>query len=242
MSNKIIEEQRRAREEEIKLKLMKQGLIEPEVKDETAVIIPKTPKEKWQNYWYHFKWHTIGAVVLTAILAVMITQCVSREKYDFITILYTHSPIESGRIEKIEEYLEQYAEDIDGDGKVSVEVVDCTFIDTNSNSQTNQAAMAKIQAMIAAEPKAVLYIVDQKAINDLNALNENGFFDAEPLILGEDFYKACEGESEIQKLPEELKISYRRISDTLMEKDKTANKVYKVCKKIYDKLAKKVEP
>ena len=239
MSNKIIEEQRRAREEEIKLKQMRQGLIEPEVKDEAAVIIPKTPKEKWQNYWYHFKWHTIGAVLLTAVLAVMVTQCLSREKYDFITIVYTHSPIESGRIEKMEEYLEQYAEDIDGDGKVSVEVVDCSFIDTNTNSQTNQAAMAKIQAMIAAEPKAVLYIIDKKGMNDLNALNEKGFFDAEPLLLGEDFYEFCEGETELEQLPDELKISYRRINDTLMEKDETANKVYKVCKKIYDKLAKK---
>ncbi len=239
MSNKIIEEQRRAREEEIKLKQMRQGLIESEVKDETAVIIPKTPKEKLQNYCYHFKWHTIGAVLLTAVLAVMVTQCLSREKYDFITIVYTHSPIESGRIEKMEEYLEQYAEDIDGDGKVSVEVVDCSFIDTNTNSQTNQAAMAKIQAMIAAEPKAVLYIVDKKGMNDLNALNEKGFFDAEPLLLGEDFYEFCEGETELEQLPDELKISYRRINDTLMEKDETANKVYKVCKKIYDEIAKK---
>lgn len=239
MSNKIIEEQRRAREEEIKLKLMRQGLIEPEQKDETAVIIPKTPKEKLQNYWYHFKWHTIGAVLLTAILTVMVVQCASRENYDFITIVYTHTPIEDSRIEKIEEYIEQYAEDIDGDGEIKVEVVDCSFIDTNSNSQTNQAATAKIQAMIAAEPKAVLYIVDKKAINDLNALNENGFFDAEPLLLDEDFYEFCEGDSELEQLPDELKISYRRISDTLMEKDKTANKVYKVCEKIYEKLAKK---
>lgn len=45
MSNKIIEEQRRAREEEIKLKQMKQGLIEVEHKDEAAVIIPKLQKK-----------------------------------------------------------------------------------------------------------------------------------------------------------------------------------------------------
>ncbi len=238
MSNKIIEEQRRAREEEIKLKQMRQGLIEPEQKDEAAVIIPKTPKEKWQNYWYHFKWHTIGGIALIIVLAVMIVQCASRESYDFITIVYTRSAIESGRMEKIEEYIEQYSEDIDGDGKVSVQVVDCSFTDTNANLQLSQAAMAKVQAMIAAEPKAVLYICDDKGFNDLNAIVSDGFFDAEALLLDEDFYKACEGEKDFEKLPEGLKISYRRISGTLMEKDKTANKVYDVCKKIYDKLAK----
>ncbi len=238
MSNKIIEEQRRAREERVNTIKAKQGLIEFEKPDEAAVIIPKTPKEKWQNYWYHFKWHTIGGMALIIVLAVMIVQCASRESYDFITIVYTRSAIESGRMEKIEEYIEQYAEDIDGDGKVSVQVVDCSFTDTNANLQLSQAAMAKVQAMIAAEPKAVLYIVDEKGFNDLNAIVSDGFFDAEALLLDEDFYKACEGENDFEKLPEGLKISYRRISDTLMEKDKTANKVYDVCKKIYDKLAK----
>jgi len=239
MSNKIIEEQRRAREERVNTIKAKQGLIEIEKTDEAAVIIPKTPKEKWQNYWYHFKWHTIGGIALIAVLAVMIVQCASRESYDLITILYTRSPIESGRMEKIEEYIEQYAEDIDGDGKVSVEVVDCSFIETNGNLQTTQAAMAKVQAMIAAEPKAVLYICDDKGFNDLNAIVAEGFFDAEALLLDEDFYNACEGENDLEKLPEGLKISYRRINETLMEKDKTANKVYDVCKEVYEKLSKK---
>ncbi len=237
MSNKLIEEQRRAREEKINIIKAKQGLIEPEKNDTTAVIIPKTPKEKLQNYWYHFKWHTIGAVALIAVVTVMVVQCASREKYDFITVVYTHTALESGRAEEIEEFIEQYAEDIDGDGKVSVEVVDCSFDDTQSNSQTNQAAVAKIQSMIAAEPKAVLYIVDQKGINDLNGLKEDGFFEAEPLDLGEDFYKACNGENKFEKMPEGLKISYRKLGGTLMEKDKTANKVLKVCEKIYKKLA-----
>ncbi len=239
MSNKIIEEQRRAREERVNTIKAKQGLIEMEKSDEAAVIIPKTPKEKWQNYWYHFKWHTIGGIALIAVLAVMIVQCASRESYDFITIVYTRSVIESGRMEKIEEYIEQYAEDIDGDGKVSVQVADCSFVESNSNMQSSQVAMTKVQAMIAAEPKAVLYICDDKGFNDLEAIVAEGFFDAEALLLDENFYKACEGESEFEKLPEGLKISYRRINDTLMEDDKTANKVYDVCKKIYEKLAKK---
>jgi hypothetical protein len=239
MSNKIIEEQRRAREEEIKLKQMKQGLIEVEHKDEAAVIIPKTPKEKLQNYWYHFKWHTIGAVALIAVFAVMCVQCVTREKYDFITVVFTHSVIESGRVEKIEEYLEQYATDIDGDGKVSVQVVDCSVIDENPNSPLTQTSMGKLQSLIAAEPKAVLFLFDDKGYETLSKISGQGILEAEALALPEEFYKACDGEADYEKLPKELKISYRRVGGTMLEKDKTANEVYKVCKKIYDELAKK---
>lgn len=169
----------------------------------------------------------------------MITQCAAREKFDFIAVIYTHSAIESGRIEKIEEYIEQFAEDIDGDGKVSVQVVDCSIIEDGANSAMNQTAMSKLQAMIAAEPKAMLYIFDDKGYETLNSIVSDGLFGDEPLVLDEDFYKFCEGENEYQKLPDELKISYRRISDTLMAKDKTAKEVHKVCKKIYDELAKK---
>lgn len=239
MSNKIIEEQRRAREEEIKLKQMRQGIIEVEPKDEAAVIIPKTPKEKLQNYWYHFKWHTIGALALAVVLAFMVGQCATREKFDFIAVIYTHSTIESSRMEKMEEYIEKFAEDIDGDGKVSVQIVDCSVIEGSTNSAMNQTAMSKLQAMIAAEPKAMLYIFDDKGYDTLNSIVSEGLFADEPIVLGEDFYKFCDGENEYQKLPQNLKICYRRIGNTLLEKDKTAKEVHKVCKKIYDELAKK---
>lgn len=242
MSNKIIEEQRRAREEEIKLKQMRQGLIEVEHKDEAAVIIPKTPKEKLQNYWYHFKWHTIGAVALIVVITTMCVQCATREKYDFIAVIFTNSFIETGRTDKIEEYFEQYATDIDGDGKVSIQVVDCSTVDSNPNSTTNQTAMQKLQSMIAVEPKAMLYIFDDKGYETLSTISGQGILDADPLALGEDFYNACNGEADYEKLPKDLKISYRRVGDTLLGKDKTAKEVYEVCKKVYDEIAKKVEP
>ena len=53
MSNKIIEEQRRAREEFVKLKKLQHGEIAADTVAEE--IVPKTFKEKVQNYWYHFQ-------------------------------------------------------------------------------------------------------------------------------------------------------------------------------------------
>lgn len=237
MSNKIIEEQRRVREEKINMIKAKQGLIEPEKVDEAAVVIPKTPKEKLLNYWYHFKWHTIGGLALIIVLAVMIVQCASRESVDFMVVLYADYPVDSGRIEKIEEYIEQFAEDIDGNGKITVEVVNCSF----SDEQSKQTAVSKLQSMIAAEPKAILYIANKKTINDLNALNEKGFFEEAPVLLTQEFYDYCAGDGILDKLPEELKIGYRRIGDTLMEKDETAQKIQANCEKIYNEMVEKYE-
>lgn len=240
MSNKILEEQRRARAEFIKLKKMQQGEILPE-NDASHVIVPKTFKEKLQNYWYHFKWYTISAVVVIAILAVLVAQCASRESYDFITVFYTYNAVSDEYIEKMEAYIEQYAQDIDGDGKVAVEVVNCSFDMSENNQKLNNAAFAKVQAFIAAEPKAVLYIVDKKGENFLKQINEDGFFDVEPILLSDEFYDACKIESDFLKLPSELKIGYRRIRNTTMQEDKTAQKVHAVCEKIFDEISKEAK-
>ncbi len=237
MSNKIIDEQRRAREEFIKLKRMQQGEIEPE-DDSAAVIIPLTFKEKLQNYWYHFKWHTITVIALAIVLAITITQCATREKYDFITVLFTYSAVTDDRIDEIEKYLEQFGKDIDGDGKVNIQIVNCSVPSNNNNSQLNQTSIAKLQSMVAAEPNAMLYIVDKKGYNYLESLNENGFFDAEPILLPDEFYEQCNGEEKYEKLPKELKIGYRRIGGTTMQKDKTAKKVHKLCEEILKEITK----
>jgi hypothetical protein len=171
----------------------------------------------------------------------MIVQCASRESYDFMVVIYANTPMESGRIEKIEEYIEQFAEDIDGDGKVSVEVVDCTFSDLTEDSQSKQTAVSKVQSMIAAEPKAILYIVNEKSANDLNGLNTKGFFEGEPIDLSQEFYDFCNGKTEYQKVPEGLKIGYRRIGGTLMQNDKDAKEIQKVSIKIYEEMLEKLK-
>jgi hypothetical protein len=49
--NDIIEEQRRARQEFLKLKQMQNGEIEPEAKPSEIAIKPTTFSEKWQELW-----------------------------------------------------------------------------------------------------------------------------------------------------------------------------------------------
>ena len=234
MSNKIIEEQRRAREEFVKLKKMQHGEIAADTVEEK--IVPKTFKEKMQNYWYHFKWHTIVGVFLAVVITVMVAQCATREKYDLITVFFTYTYVMDGQTQQVEEYLEQYASDIDGDGKVNVRVVNCSFNAENGNVQVSQTSLMKLQSMIAAESKAMLFILDDKSEEYLNGISESGILEVEAKPLDDVFYKACEGKEAYEKLPEGLKISYRKIGSTTMEKDKTAKEVYEAAKEVYNKI------
>ena len=234
MSNKIIDEQRRARNEFIKLKQMQKGEINCETK--TEEILPQTFKEKLQNYWYHFKWHTILSVFLIVVIAVSVTQCVNREKQDMIVVMFAYSMVTDSQMSQVEEYIEQYATDIDNDGKVNVRVVNCTFNQRSNNKQYTLSILQKVQAMIATEPKAILYIVDEKAEKYINTITENGVFESETKLLNEEFYSKCGGTEEYETLPEDLRIAYRKISGTTMGKNELAKKVHSAAKEVYKKI------
>ena len=66
--NETIEQQRRAREEFLKLKKIQQGELPAEPKPSDVAIVPKTREEKLSNFWFHHKWHVIALVFITVVL------------------------------------------------------------------------------------------------------------------------------------------------------------------------------
>ena len=91
-------------------------------------IIPSYPLlKKLENFWYHYKWHTIAAVTVIAILVVLTLQTCSRVSYDG-HILYA-GPYEikqtsqNGDIAPYAEAissLKKVCSDYDNDGNVNV--------------------------------------------------------------------------------------------------------------------------
>lgn len=73
-TNEILEEQRRARQEFLELKKMQSGEMEAPPKPSEVAIVPKTPKEKWDNFWFQYKWYVVAIMAVTVVLAVLITQ------------------------------------------------------------------------------------------------------------------------------------------------------------------------
>lgn len=234
--NDILEEQRKARQNYLELKKMQQGELAPEPKPSEMAVEPKTFKEKWQNYWFHNKWQTIGAAFLVVVLTVLIAQCANREKYDFQVVFFTYDVCLDDQLGKVEEYIESYATDIDGDGKVNVSVINCSFSDESNDTYKN-TMLSKVQAQVAANEDAVLYLVDEDGYEYFSGVVEGGLFDGEPLELGEDFYEYTESE-DWGKLPEGLKLAIRRISDTTLAENEKANTLYKECTQVLEKMKK----
>lgn len=233
--NEIMEEQRKAREEFIKLKKMQQGELEPQPKPSEIAIAPKTFKEKLSNFWYHFKVHTIIISFVVVTIALCITQCANRPKYDLEVLYFAHKTAIDAQTQAIGEYFEKFAEDVNGDGQVNVKVINCSLSDSEKDP-SRFTVFSKVQAVLAAEETVSVYIVDTKAIEYFENAFEVSIFKEQPTRLGDSFYKqtAVGG----LKLPEDLSVGVRVINGTTFEKSEEAIEANKMGEKVIEKIKK----
>ena len=105
------------------------------------VATPSTPKEKIQNFWYHYKWHSAVAIVVIIAVLVCSLQLCGRTKYDAY-ILYA-GPKNIGRttqdgnfaeIETVISSLRSVTGDYDNSGEVSVNFTNYYFL-TNEEAE-----------------------------------------------------------------------------------------------------------
>ena len=116
------------------------GVSEDELKPDPKPEGPKTPKGKWDNYWYHYKWHTLGAFAVVVVLAVLIVQMVTKNEPDYTLNIVTEKPLAQPVLNWLKAELEVYGQDLDGDGYVEVR------IDNLYMSDSTQSGMAMANA------------------------------------------------------------------------------------------------
>ncbi len=233
--NDIIEQQRKAREEFLKLKKMQRGEIAPEPKpSETAEELSSAQKR--QNFWFYNKWNIFAIVVTVIFLAVSITQCARRPKYDLEVVYFSYTAVDDSQLTAVEEYFEKFGEDIDGNGEVNIKVVNCSVSTGGSTVQYTNQVYTKIQSMIVADDKAMLFITDKESYKYFdNISKERPFFAGEPLAFAEDFYNETKTDG-FGELTEGLQISCREIYENLAEKRNDFKANNESAKKMMEKL------
>ena len=221
-TNDILEEQRRAREEFLKLKKMQHGEIPTGPKPSEEAILPKTPKEKIQNFWFHNKWMVIGFTALIAVVVFLTVQAINKPKYDYQIVYFSYYQAMDEQLEGIEEYFENLSSDVDGNGEVNVQAINCSFYNEQQNVSYRNTILTKLQAIVAAEPQAMIFITDQESYKYFENMSENtSLFEGEPILFNEEFYKKTT-HSTFGDLPEGLQVSVRRIKDTTLQKNEKA--------------------
>ncbi len=92
------------------------------------VEAPKKSFAKWlDNYWYHYKWHTIAVIFVIIVVVVCTVQLIDRDEYD-VLIAYAGSKdvskkAENGDVAEIvtmQTSLKDVVWDVDENGEVSI--------------------------------------------------------------------------------------------------------------------------
>lgn len=181
-TNDYIDPQQRELRELIELKKMQQAAaehpeeVQAEFKKEEP-IVPKTFKEKWKNYWYHYKGITWGTVAVVILVSWIIKDVFFGPEYDLTVTTATKYSF-SALNDSMTTDLAAYAEDYNQDGKTDVAYDEITVnlqADAeNVDIQTNAINLQKLMAVFASG-QDLIFIMDQEAY-DYICDGEEGIF------------------------------------------------------------------
>lgn len=137
-------------------------------KEQEAAAARKTPKsdgqKKWENFWYHYKWHAVAAVSVLILGVFFVNDVVFRAVPDLTVVMVTGEYYEQEKLDSLARVMGEAAGDYNGDGKVLANV-DFILIPGDQDTQDYAYAM-KLTTVLAAGADPV-YLLDEKGLADL---------------------------------------------------------------------------
>lgn len=136
---------------------------------------PRTFREKWDNYWYHYKGRTLLIAFLVVVFGVTGWQFATKVRPDYVVMMAFDKTVTPDIVYCVEDYLAPYGEDLNGDGKVVVDVYD---ISASNNPDVQKANATKIMAELH-NGEIMLFIVDGAyfdKLHDLEVFEKNESF------------------------------------------------------------------
>ncbi len=211
-------QRRKAQADIIELKRMKE-----QAEQGTAATAEKKekPKRKFSDFWYYNKFKLLAIVLATALISFAVADCIGRTNPDVQIVVYDNNLIPVNYIDEMTNYFESICPDLNGDGKVSVTLIDCTYQTGVSAAEYQQTKMQKLQSVIAADRKATLFITGEESYGFINGLVEEGFLEGR-YSLPDEMYERLAALGVDIPPPSNLYISKRIINGTLFEGDKEA--------------------
>jgi len=172
--DKIRRDRIKSQHDLIELKKMQQGQLP--IPQKPSEVVAESFKEKNENFWFYNKYKVLAIIIVAAILAITIRQCINKEKYDCTVVLSMKQYVSETAISAMEQQLELYCDDYDGNGEVNVMIIDCAYDADSYDQQLIMAKSTKYQVQFTS-PESVLFIIDQASFNSFDELMEGGLMD-----------------------------------------------------------------
>ena len=161
---------------------------------------PSVRRSKFDNYIYHYKWHTIVACIGVLLLVFFIRDTVFRPKPDLSLVIATSRFITQAETEALQAALGNITGDLNGDGRVLVNLDSINLpitsimedlnnagmqddeesfdISSATDPEMMQASMMKLMAIIAAGTDT-LFLLDDEVYDYITMMSEPSVEDGE---------------------------------------------------------------
>ena len=148
--------------------------------------------KKWlENYWYHYKWHTLIVLFFVVVITIMVVQASSREDNDIYIIYAGPELISDAKREEIkEDFAQRMTEDYDGDGVKSVDFMDIILMNGEELKQAyadganqyflNEGTVEQNKETLSVQAMAgdyVIFLIDPEWYTDLHKASAFVTFD-----------------------------------------------------------------
>ncbi|MDR1753649.1 MAG: hypothetical protein LBR74_01940 [Eubacterium sp.] len=213
---------------------LKQGLIDKNKVVETEKPIktyekPKGFKAKISNYWYHYKWHTLGGIAAILVIVLILFEFLTKKNPDIEIIALTDNSSTYNYLllntMDLEDSFLQYTPDYDKNGYTNVAI---TVIDISDGEYTDPDMALANSTKLAGEiqrAETLIFIGNKQAfysmpgnmpMNDI-FINFSTKYTSCEFVEDEYFYKIkgspFETAYNLTNCPDDFYIAMRRLSD-----------------------------
>lgn len=198
-----LDEYKKQQQEMIEARRLKQELADGVLPEPQHAehLPPKTFREKWQNYWYHYKWLTFGVIFFGGLGIWLLMSLLFPQRYDSSFSIMTEWSM-SAYQEQITAPVQNLLQDYDGNGKVELEVqvYQAPSVDSEESTTDPQLVIANATRLMGnlSVGTYFIYLVDDVGYEYLKQ-NELQFLDlseyvSEDRLEGGDRYQLIESE------------------------------------------------
>ncbi|MBR3844480.1 MAG: hypothetical protein IKM39_03115 [Clostridia bacterium] len=199
------------------------------------------------NYWYHYKWHTIIALFLVVTVGVSVTQCAVKPNYDQSAVLYCDRTVMENTALALEMELTKHSDDLNGDGETLFGVYNVSYDSDGTNPQNAAYANSQKLMVMVSSADYVLYIVDEYGYKRLMTEDNMQLFETYDFLPDKEGTawnwkgSALQETMKDSKLPENLYFCIRKVAGTAAQGDEDAIKRAEHAAELLQNLIKDVE-
>lgn len=198
-----------------------------------AEIKADTKKSKWDNFWFYHKWHVLIVVAVCLLVFWFVHDMVTKVEPDYQIGLLTQDTFQSDVVDSLQTEIAKYGKDLNGDGKVVVQINSYPFMQSDTSSQTNtsslnpsinmnqqqdQAIRVKYMADLAAGTSIIFLTDDTNFQNQQKANSVFAYTDGTAPKTGATDFEKMRVSWDQCKVLSQLKISSSQLSQSDVQK------------------------